>query len=186
LIETGDVRKGTTMEFDGRLVKVVDFSHNKQGRGSAQLRMTLRDLRTGAITSHSVQAGARFPAVRLERNHVQFLYRDGDGFHFMDLDTFDQFTLNDDAVGDAAKYLKDNDELDVMTWQDEPIDLELPTSVTLEVTETDPGLKGDTASGGTKPATLETGLIVSVPLFINIGEILRVDTRTGEYIERAN
>jgi elongation factor P len=104
----------------------------------------------------------------------------------MDLDTFDQFTLNDDAVGDAAKYLKDNDELDVMTWQDEPIDLELPTSVTLEVTETDPGLKGDTASGGTKPATLETGLVVSVPLFINIGEILRVDTRTGEYIERAN
>lgn len=185
MIETGDVRKGTTMEFDNRLVKVVDFSHNKQGRGSAQLRMTLRDLRTGAITNHSVQAGARFPAVRLERKHVQFLYRDGDGFHFMDLDTFDQFTLSEDAVGEVAKYLKDNDELDVMTWQDEPIDLELPTSVVLVVTETDPGLKGDTASGGTKPATLETGLVVSVPLFIDIGQPLRVDTRTGEYIERA-
>lgn len=186
MIETGDVRKGTTMEFDGRLVKVVDFSHNKQGRGSAQLRMTLRDLRTGAITTHSVQAGARFPAVRLERRHVQFLYKDGDGSHFMDLESFDQFTLGDDAVGDAAKYLKDNDELDVLTWQDEPIDLELPTSVTLMVTETDPGLKGDTASGGTKPATMETGLVVNVPLFINIGDALRVDTRTGEYIERAN
>jgi elongation factor P len=185
VIETGDVRKGTTMEFDNRLVKVVDFSHNKQGRGSAQLRMTLRDLRTGSITNHSVQAGARFPAVRLERNHVQFLYRDGDGFHFMDLDSFDQFTLNETAVGEAAKFLKDNDELDVMTWQDEPIDLELPTSVVLVVAETDPGLKGDTASGGTKPATLETGLVVNVPLFIDIGQALRIDTRTGEYIERA-
>ncbi len=185
MIETGDVRKGTTMEFDNRLVKVVDFSHNKQGRGSAQLRMTLRDLRSGSITSHSVQAGAKFPAVRLERNHVQFLYRDPDGFNFMDLDTFDQFTLTETAVGDAAKYLKENDELDVMTWQDEPIDLELPTSVVLVVAETDPGLKGDTASGGTKPATLETGLVVSVPLFINIGDLLRIDTRTGEYIERA-
>jgi elongation factor P len=149
------------------------------------LRMTLRDLRTGAITNHSVQAGARFPAVRLERNHVQFLYRDADGFHFMDLDSFDQFTLTETAVGDAAKFLKDNDELDVMTWQDEPIDLELPTSVVLVVAETDPGLKGDTASGGTKPATLETGLVVNVPLFIEIGQALRVDTRTGEYIERA-
>ncbi len=185
MIETGDVRKGPTMEFDNRLVKVVDFSHNKQGRGSAQLRMTLRDLRTGSITNHSVQAGARFPAVRLERNHVQFLYRDGDGFHFMDLDSFDQFTLNETAVGEAAKFLKDKDELDVMTWQDEPIDLELPTWVVLVVAETDPGLKGDTASGGTKPATLETGLVVNVPLFIDIGQALRIDTRTGEYIERA-
>ena len=185
MIETGDVRKGTTMEFDNRLVKVVDFSHNKQGRGSAQLRMTLRDLRSGSITSHSVQAGAKFPAVRLERNHVQFLYRDPDGFNFMDLDTFDQFTLTETAVGDAAKFLKENDELDVMTWQDEPIDLELPTSVILVVAETDPGLKGDTASGGTKPATLETGLVVNVPLFINIGDLLRIDTRTSEYIERA-
>lgn len=186
MIETGDLRKGTTMEFDGRLVKVVDFSHNKQGRGSAQVRMTLRDLRTGSITTHSVQAGARFPAVRLERNHVQFLYRDGDDFHFMNLDTFDQLVLNDATVGDAARFLKDNDELDLMTWQDEPIDIELPTSVTMEVTQTDPGLKGDTASGGTKPATLESGLTVNVPLFINIGDRLRVDTRTGEYIERAN
>jgi elongation factor P len=173
------------MEFDNRLVKVVDFSHNKQGRGSAQLRMTLRDLRSGSITSHSVQAGAKFPAVRLERNHVQFLYRDPDGFNFMDLDSFDQFTLTETAVGDAAKFMKENDELDVMTWQDEPIDLELPTSVVLVVAETDPGLKGDTASGGTKPATLETGLVVNVPLFINIGDVLRIDTRTGEYIERA-
>jgi elongation factor P len=123
--------------------------------------------------------------VRLERKHVQFLYRDADGFHFMDLDTFDQFALTESAVGEAARFLKDNDELDVMTWQDEPIDLELPTSVILVVTQTDPGLKGDTASGGTKPATLETGLVVNVPLFIEIGQPLRVDTRTGEYIERA-
>ena len=185
MIETGDLRKGTTMEFDGRLVKVVDFSHNKQGRGSAQVRMTLRDLRSGAITSHSVQAGAKFPAIRLERQHVQFLYRDGAQFHFMDLESFDQIVLDESAVGDATRFLKENDELDVLTWQGEPIDIELPTSVTLKVVETDPGLKGDTASGGTKPATLETGLVVNVPLFIEIDQLLRVDTRTGEYIERA-
>src|SRR5215217_2101712 len=116
MIETGDLRKGLTFDLDGRLVKVVDFSHNKQGRGSAQVRMTLRDLRTGAITTHSVQAGARFPSVRLERNHVQFLYRDGGDFHFMNLDTFDQLVLNEATVGEATKFLKDNDELDLMTW----------------------------------------------------------------------
>ncbi len=186
MIDTGELRKGATMEFDGRLVKVVDFAHNKQGRGSAQVRMTLRDLRTGALTQHSVQAGSRWPAVRLERKHVQYLYADGDQYHFMDLDTFDQMTLDHAHVGDAMKFLKENDTVDLLTYQDEPIDIELPTSVNLEVVETDPGLKGDTASGGTKPAKLETGLVVSVPLFINVGDVLKIDTRTSEYIERVN
>jgi elongation factor P len=186
MIDTGDLRKGATMEFDGRLVKVIDFAHNKQGRGSAQVRMTLRDLRTGALTQHSVQAGSRWPAVRLERKHVQYLYHDGDQYHFMDLDSFDQVALNDSNVGDTMKFLKENDSVDLLTYGDEPIDLELPTSVNLTVTETDPGLKGDTASGGTKPATLETGLVVSVPLFINVGDVLKVDTRTSEYLERVN
>lgn len=184
MIETGDLRKGVTMEFDGRLVKVIDFAHNKQGRGSAQVRLTLRDLRTGAITQHSVQAGTRWPAVRLERKHVQYLYADGGQYHFMDLDTFDQMTLDESAIGNAMKFLKENDTVDLLTYEDEPIDIELPTSVNLKVVETDPGLKGDTASGGTKPATLETGLVVSVPLFINVGDTLKVDTRTSEYIER--
>lgn len=184
MIDTGDLRKGLTLDLDGRLVKVVEFAHNKQGRGSAQVRMTLRDLRTGALTQQTVQAGARFTPVRLERRHVQFLYPDGDQLHFMDTESFDQLVLTAQAVGDAIKYLKENDVVDLLVYNDEPIDLELPTAVNLVVRDTDPGLKGDTASGATKPATLETGLVVSVPLFVNVGDTLKVDTRTGEYIER--
>jgi elongation factor P len=186
MIDTGDLRKGITFELDGRLVKVIDFSHNKQGRGSAQVRMTLRDLRTGSLTTHTVQAGAKFPQVRLERQHVQFLYADGDHRHFMDTDSFDQIILDAAAIGDSARFIRENDVVDLLTFQGEPLDVELPPAVNLAVTETDPGLKGDTASGATKPATLETGLVVSVPLFINVGDTLKVDTRSGEYIERVN
>jgi elongation factor P len=186
MIDTGDLRKGLTLDWDGRLVKVVDFAHNKQGRGSAQVRLTLRDLRTGSITQHSVQAGTRFTPVRLERRHVQYLYADGADRHFMDTESFDQIVLNDAAIGDAARFIKENDVVDLLTWNDEPIDIELPTAVNLTVAETDPGLKGDTASGATKPATLETGLVVNVPLFINVGDLLKVDTRTGEYVERVS
>ncbi|HEX3301446.1 MAG TPA: elongation factor P [Thermomicrobiales bacterium] len=186
MIDTGDLRKGMNLDYEGRLVKVIDFAHNKQGRGSAQVRLTLRDIRTGTTTQHSVQAGTKFQPARLERQHVQYLYGDGEQFHFMDTESFEQFALNESAVSDAMKYLKENDVVDLLTYTGEPIDLELPISVTLEVAETDPGLKGDTASGGTKPATMETGVVVSVPLFINIGDRLRIDTRTGEYIERAS
>ena len=186
MIDTGSLRKGATLNLDGRLVKVLEYAHNKQGRGSAQVRLTLRDLRTGATTQHTVQAGAKFESVRLERAHVQFLYADADGYHFMDTESFEQVRLNDDAIGDAAKYMKENDVVDLLTYDGEPIDLELPVSVNLAVARTDPGLKGDTASGGTKPATLVTGLVVNVPLFINEGDVLKVDTRTGEYIERVN
>lgn len=184
MIDTGDLRKGLTMEFDGRLVKVIDFQHNKQGRGSAQVRMTLRDLRTGSTTSHSVQAGARFTSVRLERQHVQFLYEEGSHYNFMDTESFEQILLDESAVGDLKLYLKENDSCDLLTYNGEPIDIELPTSVNLVVDYTEPGFKGDTASGGTKPATMETGLVVNVPLFINQGDLLKIDTRTGEYIER--
>lgn len=184
MIDTGDVRKGITMDIDGKLVKVIDFSHNKQGRGSAQLRMTLRDLRTGSTTQQTVMAGTKFQLVRLERQHVQFLYRDGDQYHFMDTESFEQLMLDKSAVADAEPYLKENDIIDILTYEDEPIDVELPTSVNLAVTTTDPGFKGDTATGGNKPATLETGLVVNVPLFINEGDVLKIDTRTGEYIER--
>lgn len=185
MIDTGDIRKGSTFEQDGRLLKVIDFSHNKQGRGSAQLRMTLRDLRTGSTTQQTVMAGTKFTAIRLERSHVQFLYREGESFHFMDTETFDQVHLMESSIGDAANYMKENDVIDLLTHEDEPIDIELPTSVVLTVTQTDPGFKGDTATGGNKPATLETGLVVSVPLFISEGDQVKVDTRTGAYIERA-
>lgn len=186
MIDTGDVRKGITLDIDGKLVKVIDFSHNKQGRGSAQLRMTLRDLRTGSTTQQTVMAGTKFTLVRLERQHVQFLYRDGDHFQFMDTETFEQILLDRTAVADAEPYLKENDVIDLLTYNGEPIDVELPTSVNLTVTQTDPGFKGDTATGGNKPATLETGLTVNVPLFISEGDVLKVDTRTGDYIERVN
>jgi elongation factor P len=186
MIDTGDLRKGITFELDGRLVKVVDFSHNKQGRGSAQVRMTLRDLRTGSLTTHTVQAGAKFPQVRLERQHVQYLYADGDHRHFMDIESFDQIVLDAATIGESARFIRENDVVDLLTHQGEPLDIELPPAVILAVTETDPGLKGDTASGATKPATVETGLVVNVPLFINVGDTLKIDTRSGEYIERIN
>jgi len=184
MIDTGDIRKGITLDLDGRLVKVIDFAHNKQGRGSAQLRMTLRDLRTGSTTQHTVMAGAKFTSVRLERSHVQFQYQDGDQFHFMDTETFDQVQLSETTVGETAKFFRENDVIDLLTYNGEPIDIELPTSVVLAIAQTDPGFKGDTATGGTKPATLETGLVVNVPLFLNEGDQIKVDTRTGEYIER--
>jgi elongation factor P len=174
------------LDYEGRLVKVIDFAHNKQGRGSAQVRLTLRDIRTGSTTQQSVQAGTKFTPARLERQHVQYLYGDGEQYHFMDTESFEQFALNEATVSEAIKYLKENDIADLLTYNSEPIDIELPVSVTLEVSETDPGLKGDTASGGSKPATMETGVVVNVPLFINIGDRLRIDTRTGEYIERVS
>lgn len=186
MIDTGDIRKGSTLDIDGRLVKVIDFSHNKQGRGSAQLRMTLRDLRTGALTQQTVMAGTKFVSVRLERRHVQYLYLDVDHYNFMDTESYDQIALSAAAVGDAVKYLKEQDVVDLLVYEDEPIDIELPTAVHLVVAATDPGLKGDTASGATKPATLESGLVVNVPLFINVGDVLKIDTRSGEYIERSN
>lgn len=186
MIDTGDLRKGTTLDLDGRLVKVIDFAHNKQGRGSAQVRMTLRDLRTGSTTQQTVQAGARFTPVRLERQHVQYLYHDGGQYHFMDTESFDQIVLDARSIGDAARFVKENDVVDLMTYDGEPIDVELPTAVNLRVAETDPGLKGDTASGATKPATLETGLVVNVPLFVSVGDTLKVDTRTGQYVERVS
>ena len=186
MIDTGDIRKGTTLDIDGKLVKVIDFAHNKQGRGSAQLRMTLRDLRTGSLTQQTVQAGAKFTPVRLERRHVQYLYAEADQYHFMDTETFDQLVLDARSIGDAAKFIKENDVVDLLVYDDEPIDVELPTAVNLTVAATDPGLKGDTASGATKPATLETGLVVSVPLFVSIGDTVKVDTRSGDYLERVS
>ncbi len=184
MIDTGGLRKGLTLDIDGRLLKVIDFAHNKQGRGSAQVRMTLRDLRSGSTTQQTVQSGAKFTSVRLERQHVQYLYKDGSSFNFMDTETFDQIALDETAVGDTGKFLRENDVVDLLTYNGDPIDLELPTSVNLAVTVTDPGFKGDTATGGTKPATMETGLVVTVPLFISSGDLLKIDTRTGEYIER--
>jgi elongation factor P len=186
LIDTGSLRKGLIIEHEGELLRINEYQHVKQGRGSAFVRVTLRNIRTGSTVSQTFQAGTRFTQVRLERQRAQYLYADGDEFHFMDLDTYEQFVLDSETLGDALKYLKVEDSIDLLTHEGQPIDIEIPITVNLEVVQTDPGYKGDTATGGTKPATLETGIVVSVPLFVTEGETIKVDTRTGEYLERVS
>ena len=165
-------------------MRIVEYQHIKQGRGSAFIRLTMRNLRTGSTTERTFQAGSKFTVARLERQTIQYLYRDEDDYHFMDTETYEQFSLPKDVLGTAANYLKENDTLDLLTYQDKPIDVEMPVTVALRIEHTDPGLRGDTATGGSKPATLETGLVVSVPLFLNEGDLVKVDTRTGQYLER--
>jgi elongation factor P len=186
MIDTGGLRKGLTLDYNGDLVKVVEYQHVKQGRGSAFVRLTLRNLRTGSTTSQTFQAGSKFQTARLERRRVQYLYVEDEQYNFMDVDSFEQFPLNKSMLGDTVNYLVENEIIDLLTYQDQPVDVDAPITVQLEVTQTDPGVKGDTAAGGTKPATLQTGLTVNVPLFINIGDVVKVDTRTGEYLERVS
>lgn len=185
MISTSDLRRGLTVEIDGELWAILEYHHLKIGRGSAQVRMKMRNLKTGTIIERSVQAGEKFRRAVLDRRAVQYLYHDDQTYHFMDQATFDQLALDADTLGDAVNYLVDGMELEVLNYQDAPVSVELPNTVALQITETDPGLKGDTAAGGTKPAKLETGKVVQVPLFVNEGERIRVDTRTGQYIERA-
>lgn len=184
MISTGDLRKGNTIVLDGELVKVLDFQHVKMGRGSAFVRVQLRNLRTGATTERTFQASSKFETARLERRTVQYLYNDGDQYTFMDTETFEQPVLNAGLLGDTVKYLKEGMTIDLLQFRDEPIDVEIPSSVEMRVEETGPGFKGDTATGGSKPATVETGITVQVPLFVNTGDVIKVDTRTGAYIER--
>lgn len=186
MIDTGSLRKGLIIEHEGELLRINDYQHVKQGRGSAFVRVTLRNLRSGSTVQQTFQAGTRFQQVRLERQRAQYLYAEGDDYNFMDLDTFEQFMLDAATLGDALKYLKEEDTIDLLTHEGQPIDIEIPITVNLLVTQTDPGYKGDTATGGTKPATLETGIVVSVPLFVTEGETIKVDTRTGDYLERVS
>ena len=185
MIGVGDLRKGITMELDGELYQVIDYQHIKIGRGSAQIRLKLRDIRGGHTIERTFQAGEKFVRARLEYRDMQYLYNDGDLYYFMDEENFEQLPLNSDHLGDAINYLKENMSLQVSSYKDSVIGVEMPITVELEVTETEPGFKGDTATGGTKPATLETGLTVQVPLFVNQGDIIKVDTRNGTYLERA-
>jgi len=184
LINVGEIKRGIIIELDGQLQQIIDFQHIKMGRGSAQVRMKFRNVRTGQITERSFQATEKFQRVRLDHRTVQFLYSDGDQYHFMDTESFDQIALTKDQLGDAVNYLKDGLTMELLSYNDQPIGVELPITVDLRIEHTEPGFKGDTATGGTKPATLETGLVVQVPLFVNQGETIRVDTRTGTYLER--
>jgi elongation factor P len=184
LISTGDVKKGIIIELDGQLMKVLDWTHIKMARGSAQVRMKLQNVRRGDIVERTFQAGTRWPRARVEQRKVQYLYTDGDVYHFMDNETYDQFALSARMLGDDARFLKENTDVLVSVHEGEVLGVDLPVTVDLKVTQTDPGFAGDTATGAKKAATLETGLVVQVPLFVNEGDTLRVDTRSGEYVTR--
>ncbi|HSG85438.1 MAG TPA: elongation factor P [Candidatus Limnocylindrales bacterium] len=184
MISTGELRKGVVIELDGDLWQILDYHHIKMGRGSAQVRIKLRNVKKGSTVERSFQAGDRWPRAQLETRPIQFLYRDGDDYHFMDTDTYDQFVLRAEQLDDAVHYLKDGMTLDRTAYQGETLGVELPITVDLVVLETEPGFAGDTAQGARKPATTESGLVVQVPLFVTEGDTIRVDTRTGEYLTR--
>jgi elongation factor P len=184
MISTGDLKKGVTIEIDGVPHTIIEWQHVKIGRGGAIVRIKFKNLKTGAIFDRTYDAGERFPRAYLDRRTVVYQYNDGDQYYFMDTDNFETVQLSAEQLGDARYYLLDGMKLDVISYKDEPLDVELPTTVDLKVTYTEPGFKGDTATGGTKPAELETGLTVQVPLFVTNGETIRVKTDTGTYVER--
>jgi elongation factor P len=185
MISTSDLKKGLTIEFEGQPCNIIDWQHVKIGRGGAIVRLKLRNLRTGAIFDRTCDAGVKFRRLYLDKSTVTYQYQDGDQYHFMDTSTYDDVVLSEAQLGDARNYLIDNLDLAIVRFNDEPISVELPEKVVLRVTYTEPGFKGDTATGGTKPATTETGLVVQVPLFIANGDLIRVNTSTGAYVERA-
>jgi elongation factor P len=183
-VSTNDLKNGMTLEIDGTLFSIVEFQHVKPGKGGAFVRTKLRNVRTGAVVERTFNAGVKVGLARVERKEMQYLYRDGDHAVFMDLQTYEQLPVPADVVGGTASYLTDGATASVATHDGTPISVELPASVALTVASTDPGVKGDRVSGALKPATLETGLVVQVPLFVEEGDRLKVDTRSGEYIER--
>ena len=184
MIDVNELRKGVTFDLDGVLYKVLDYEHHKPGRGKATIRVKARNLRTGTTLEKTFNSGDRVQDVRLDYHNVQYLYTDGELYHFMDLDTYEQPAVSRDVLGDAADFLKENLEVKLTFYQGEPLDVELPTSVDLLVTQADVAVRGDTATGVTKKVTTETGFQVSVPNFVEAGDTIRVDTRTGNYVTR--
>lgn len=184
MISSNDFRPGVSIELDGSVWKVVEFLHVKPGKGSAFVRTKLKNAQSGSVMEKTFRAGETVPQANLEKRTMQHTYKEGDQFVFMDLETFEEVHLSEAQVGDQSKYIKEEMEVNILYWNTTVLDVELPTSVVLKVIETDPGLKGDTAAGGTKPAILETGAQIMVPLFIVIGEKIKVDTRTDSYLGR--
>lgn len=185
MISGGDLRPGVKVELDGAPYIVTDFQWVKPGKGGAFMRTKLKNMKTGAIVDRTFRTEEKLPKAEVEDRKVQYLYHDGDVYHFMDTESFDQFTMDEKLLGEASGFLKEEMIISVLSHRGEPIGVVLPTFVELRVAETDPGVRGDTATGGSKPATLESGATIQVPLFINVGDLLRVDTRTGVYVERA-
>jgi elongation factor P len=186
MIDSGELKKGIIIELEGKLYQVLDYQHIKMGRGSAQVRLKLRDVRSAHNIERSFQASERFARARLDYHTMQYLYNDGELYYFMDEENFEQTPLTASQLGDALKYLKEGMSLEVLNHKGELVGVEMPITVELKVVETGPGFKGDTATGGNKPAKLETGITIQVPLFVNNGDVLKVDTRTGEYLERVS
>ncbi len=185
MISTSDFKTGLTIEIDNGIWAIVEFLHVKPGKGSAFVRTKLKNVESGNVMEKTFRAGEKFPRAILDKREMQFLYASDTEFNFMDNDSFEQLTLSKDQIGDGIKYLKEGMAINVLKHGDKIIGIDLPNFVELEVTDTPPGEKGNTATGGTKPATLETGAIVNVPFFINVGDKIRVDTRTNSYLDRA-
>lgn len=185
MISTSDFRTGTTVTIDGDAWQVIDFQHVKPGKGAAFVRAKIRNLCSGAVIERTFNPADKMPKAHIVRREVEYLYENDGLYTFMDLETFEQSELTKEVLGNALNFIKENNKIAIQVYDGKIIGLDLPVAVELTVVETDPGIRGDTATGGTKPATMDTGYVVKVPLFINVGDVLRIDTRTGEYLERA-
>ena len=184
MISAGDFRNGVTLEIEGNVYQIVEFQHVKPGKGAAFVRTKIKNIKSGGIVERTFRPTEKFPAARIDRVDMQYLYSDGDLFYFMNTETFDQVALNADAIGDALKFVKEQEMVKVCSYNGEVFSVEAPLFVELEITDTEPGFKGDTATGATKPAVVETGATVYVPLFVDQGDKIKIDTRTGEYLSR--
>jgi elongation factor P len=184
LLSANEVKRGMVLKIDDALCQVVEFRHQKIGRGGANLLLKLRNMDTGASVDRSFPATKRYERIRLDSRQIQFMYADPSGYHFMDMESFEELMLTNELLGEATKYLVDGMEIELLVEGTRPLSVQLPASVELEVSDAPPGHKGDTATAGTKPATTQTGVLVQVPLFVNKGDVIRVDTRSGEYLER--
>ena len=184
MISAGDFRNGKTLEIEGTVYQILEFQHVKPGKGAAFVRTKLKDIKNGGVIERSFRPTEKFPEARIDRKDMQYLYQDGDLYNFMDVETYDQIALNADVVGDALKFVKENENVKICSHKGNVFSVEPPLFVEPAITETEPGFKGDTAQGATKPAIVETGATVMVPLFVETGDVLKIDTRTGEYLSR--
>ena len=184
MVSAGDFRNGITVEMEGNVYQIIEFQHVKPGKGAAFVRTKLKNIINGGVVEKSFRPTEKFPQARIDRKDMQYLYSDGDLFNFMDTETYDQIALNGDTVGDTLKFVKENEMVKVCSYNGKVFAIEPPLFVELEITDTEPGFKGDTATGATKPAIVETGAKVMVPLFVENGEVIKIDTRTGEYLSR--
>ena len=183
-ITAGDIRNGKTLEIEGSIFQVIEFQHVKPGKGAAFVRTTLKNIVSGGVVEKTFRPTEKLEEATIERKDMQYLYSDGDLYHFMDTETYDQIALNSDQIGDTLKFVKENEMVKVCSHKGNVFSIEPPLFVELQITDTEPGFKGDTATGATKPATVETGAQVNVPLFVEQGDVIKIDTRTGEYLSR--